>query len=146
MPEIPRLITKKKKRSLRPFKETKISKRPEVIVDFILEQGLFFIAIKNIGPGSAHHISINFDQQFDGIDGRKTISDLPLFKSIGFMPPDKEIRTFLDKSDAYFSRQEPTKISLTVHYKDKRENSYSERITHNLAIYKELGYLVTPSD
>jgi len=145
MPEIPRL-KKKKKRSLRPFKEPKISKRPEVIVDFILEKGLFFIAIKNLGPGSAHHISIKFDQQFAGLDGRKTISELPLFKSIGFMPPDKEIRTFLDKSDAYFSRKEPTNITLSVHYQDKRDNSYSERITHNLEIYKELGYLVIPPD
>ncbi len=146
MPDFRRIRPKKKKTTLTHLSsnEPVFLKCPEVLVDFIFDLGLFFIEIKNIGSGSAHNISINFDKEIKGLGGQKIFSELPLFKSIGFMPPDKAIRTFLDKSDAYFSRHEPETISLKIHYQDKKGNSYSEKITHHLGIYRDLAFLVKP--
>ena len=115
--------------------------RPEVILDFIFEDGLLYIAIKNIGKKSAYKISVNFDQKFKGVEGEKVISELPLFKLIEFMPPGKEIKTFLDSSSAYFSRNEPERISAEVDYQSITSAKYRTTFIHNLAIYKEIGYL-----
>ena len=116
--------------------------RPEVILDFIFEDGLLYIAIKNIGKKSAYKISVNFDQKFRGVEGKKVISELPLFKLIEFMPPGKEIKTFLDSSSAYFSRNEPEIISAEVDYQSITSAKYRATIIHNIGIYKEIGYLI----
>ncbi|MBL1212230.1 MAG: hypothetical protein HND52_02630 [Ignavibacteriae bacterium] len=115
--------------------------RPEVILDFIFEDGLLYIAIKNIGRKPAYKISINFEQRFRGVEGGKIISELPLFKLIEFMPPGKEIKTFLDSSSAYFAREEPEQISAEVNYQNIKSAKYRTTIVHNLGIYKEIGYV-----
>ena len=114
---------------------------PEVILDFIFEDGLFYISIKNIGAKPAYKVSIQFDKTVVGVEGKKAISELPLFKCIEFLPPDKEIKTFLDTSSSYFSRNEPTVISTQIRYEDFRGKKYLNTIKHNLEIYREIGYI-----
>jgi hypothetical protein len=113
--------------------------RPEVIVDFIIDDGLFFISIKNIGSTSAYRISISFDHPLEGVGGTKSVSDLALFSGIEFLPPGKEIRTFLDASASYFSRCQPTMVTVTVRYRNDRGKGYRQMIRHNLEIYREIG-------
>lgn len=114
---------------------------PEVIVDFVFEDGLFYISIRNIGVKPAYKVSTQFDKTIIGVEGKKTISELPLFKCIEFLPPDKEIKTFLDTSSSYFSRNEPTIISTQISYEDFRGKRYLNTIKHNLEIYREIGYI-----
>ena len=115
--------------------------KPEVIVDFIFIDGLLFIAIKNIGSQPAFKVSTQFDKEIVGVAGEKKISDLSLFKCIEFLPPQKEIRTFLDSSASYFSRNEPVKISTQISYEDTRKKRHLNTIYHNLEIYKEIGFI-----
>jgi hypothetical protein len=119
-------------------------KRPEVIVDFVFEDGLFFVSVKNIGERPAVKVSVKFDQKFYGVEGTKEISALPLFRNIEFLAPQREIVAFLDRSEAYFGRQEPTKIAVKVSYRDSRGNKYEAAIRHDLEIYRELGYVRRP--
>ena len=118
-----------------------LCRKPEVIVDFIFDDGLLYIAVKNIGAPPAFKISTQFDQEFRGVAGEKLISDLALFKCIEFLPPQKEIRTFLDSSAAYFDRNEPAMISTRISYQDSRKRRYVNKIDHNLEIYKDIGYI-----
>ncbi len=117
------------------------SSKPEVIVDFIFDNGLFYISISNIGGKPAFKVSIKFDKSIYGVDGSKEISALPLFQNIEFLPPKREIVTFLDTSCTYFKREEPTKISTQISYQDLREKKYTTIINHDLEIYKEIGYI-----
>ena len=116
-------------------------KKPEVIVDFIFDDGLLYIAVKNIGALPAYKVSTGFDKEIIGVAGEKKISDLALFKCIEFLPPQKEIKTFLDSSAAYFNRNEPVMISTIISYEDARKKHYVNKIDHNLEIYKEIGYI-----
>jgi hypothetical protein len=115
--------------------------KPEVIVDFIFNDGLLYIAVKNIGMKPAFKVSTQFDKDIVGVAGEKKISDLALFKCIEFLPPQKEIRTFLDSSASYFSRNEPVRISTRISYEDSRKKRYVSKIDHNLEIYKEIGFI-----
>jgi hypothetical protein len=116
-------------------------KKPEVIVDFIFDDGLLYIAVKNIGALPAYKVSTRFDKEIIGVAGEKKISDLALFKCIEFLPPQKEIKTFLDSSASYFHRNGPVMISTRISYEDARKKRYVNKIDHNLEIYKEIGYI-----
>ncbi|MFX0202031.1 MAG: hypothetical protein ACFFCW_38455 [Candidatus Hodarchaeota archaeon] len=125
-----------------PESATKRKPPPKVIVDFIFNEGLFFISVKNIGTQPAYKVSIRFDPQIKGVGGTKNISDLPLFHNIEFLAPQKEITTFLDTAAFYFARKEPTKIAINVIYQDFQHRQYTTTIKHDLEIYRCLGYII----
>jgi len=115
--------------------------RPEIIVEFLFEHGVFHISIHNIGDRPALGISVKFDKKIVGLGGRKDVSALPLFRNIEFLGPGREITTLLDTSDSYFARKQPTKISARITYADTTKNKYEATISHDLEIYRELAYL-----
>lgn len=123
------------------IKGKKESNKPHVIVDFIFDDGLFFISIMNIGDRPAFKVSIKFDREILGVEGSKEISALPLFQNIEFLAPQRKIVTFLDNSASYFRRGEPTKISARVSYQESNGTKHATTIKHDLAIYKEIGYI-----
>ena len=120
--------------------------RPEVIVDFIFSHGLFHVAVDNLGDGAAYCISVKFDKKFYGLGGELEISSLSLFRNIEFLAPKKRIETFLDSSNAYFHRAEPTRLIADIAFRDAQQRLHERRIIHDLGIYRDLAYLVHPSE
>jgi hypothetical protein len=115
--------------------------KPNVIVDFIFEEGLLFIALSNIGQAPAYNVSVAFNHEIWGVGGSKLISEMPLFSRIEFMPPKKKITTFLDTSASYFKHDQPLEIETDITFKDRRGSRYMNRIKHNLDIYRDIGYI-----
>ena len=116
--------------------------QPEVIVEFLFDQGLLFISVNNIGARPALKVSVKFNKKLMGLGGKKEISALPLFKNIEFLGPNREIVTLLDTSSSYFATKQPTKISARISYSDSEEQKYEATINYDLEIYRELVYLV----
>jgi hypothetical protein len=114
---------------------------PDVIVDFIFDDGLLFVAVQNIGDKPAYKVSVEFDPPFRGVEGTRQVSQLLMFRNIEFLAPWKEIATFLDTSAAYFRRGEPTRISAAVSWRDAAGRGHSATIQHDLNIYREIGYV-----
>ena len=124
------------------LKTTGRDSEPDVILDFIFRDGLFFISVSNIGDKPAYKVSIKFDCKIYGLGGTKEISALPLFRNIEFLAPNKEIVTFLDSSSSYFRREAPTKIAARISYRDSDGTKRSVTINHDLEIYREIGYMI----
>jgi hypothetical protein len=119
---------------------------PEVIVDFTFDRGILQIAVANVSDYSAFAVTVSFDTPFHGLGGSVEVSSLALFRRLEFLAPHKRIETLLDSSAEYFARREPTHIGATVSYNDGEGNNFERRITHDLAIYRDVSYLVnTPS-
>jgi hypothetical protein len=116
---------------------------PDVIVDFIFDDGLLFVAISNLSERPAYKVSVKFDCRIYGFGG-KDICALPLFESIEFLAPHKTITTFLDSSGSYFSNGGPTKISAQVAYHDFRGTKKVAMIRHDLEIYRQIGFIRRP--
>ncbi len=114
---------------------------PDVIVDFVFDDGLLFIALANIGLAPATAVSVLFNRPIRGLGGRKVVSETALFRRTEFLLPGKRIQTFLDTSAAYFRRGEPLEIETEVNFADRTGNLYVSRIRHNLDIYREIGYI-----
>jgi hypothetical protein len=120
--------------------------RPDVIVEFLFDRGALSIAVRNIGDAPALNVSVAFDQTIVGLGGARDISALALFRNIEFLGPGREIAAFVDSSDSYFRREQPTKLSARVSYRDRAGRAYEDTVRHDLDIYRALGYLVTPND
>jgi hypothetical protein len=131
-----------RKRGKTKPKQSELSE-PDVIVDFIFDDGLFFISISNISDKPAYKVSVKFACKLPG-PGGKDIAALPLFRNIEFLAPHKEIVTFLDSSGSYFSRGGPTKVSARVSYQDFQGTRKVATINHDLEIYREIGFIRRP--
>src|SRR3979411_2919752 len=112
--------------------------RPDVIVDFLFEDGMLFVAVQNIGSQPAQRVHVAFDPPFKGLGGTASIPELPLFRKIEFLAPSRCVLTRLDSSAASFARQEPEQITATVSYCDRSGQKFSCTILHDLAIYRDI--------
>lgn len=126
---------------LKPVKiiSASTSPRPEIVVDFDVEDGLLTVSLKNVGGSSAYLVRTSFDKPFHGLGGEKCISTMRVFREVSFMPPGKEFCQFVDLLVSYVKRKEPLRIKASVSYLDRDGNSYRETIAHDLRIYLELG-------
>ncbi len=114
---------------------------PDVILDFVFDRGLLFISIKNIGDRPAFAVRVQFSSRLMGVGGTREISALPLFHNLEFLPPQKEIVTFLDTSASYFGSGQATNISPRITARDSNGARRVVTIRHNLEIYREIGYI-----
>jgi hypothetical protein len=118
-----------------------MERRPDVIVDFLFEDGMLFVAVQNISSRPALRVHIAFDPPFKGLGGTVSVSELPLFRNIEFLAPGRSIRTLLDSSAGYFARQEPEQITATISYSDRSGHKFSCTILHDLAIYRDIAFV-----
>jgi hypothetical protein len=117
---------------------SRISSDPEVIIDFIFEEEAFYIAVRNISDRPLYFVKAQFDPPILGIGGQEAVGKLPVFNREYFLVPGKEIVTFLDSSQAYFERKEPTRITIRLTYRDFRGRIYKVEFHHDLEIYQKL--------
>ena len=115
--------------------------RPDVIVDFVFEDGMLFVAVQNIGSHPALQVRVAFDPPFKGLGGTTSIAELPLFRNIEFLAPSRSIRTLLDSSAAYFARREPQRITATASYSDRSGQKFSSTMLHDLSIYRDIAFI-----
>jgi hypothetical protein len=113
--------------------------RPEVIVDFSVDDGLLTVHLRNIGCRSAYRLTTTFDKPFHGLNGRKLISEMRVFRRLDFMAPGKELSQFVDTLSSYARRKEPLRLKATVSYRDREGNRFEDTIAHDLRVYLELG-------
>lgn len=119
--------------------ESAVEYRPEVIVDFGVEDGLLSVHLKNVGRRSAYRVATKFDKAFYGLNGHKCISDMRLFRKLDFMAPEKQFSQFVDTLANYARRKQPLRLKATVSYRDREGNRFEDTIVHDLRIYLELG-------
>ena len=114
---------------------------PDVLVDFVFEDGVLFLSVSNIGAQPAERVHITFDPPFKGLGGAVSIPDLPLFRNIEFLAPARSIRTLLDSASAYFARQEPERITVNISFADRAGQSFKTAIRHDLSIYRDISFI-----
>jgi len=117
---------------------------PDVILDVIFEDGLFFLAVENISAFPAVDVAVTFRKPLMGLGGGKDVAALPLFRNIPFLAPRKEIRTLLDVAHAFFARRQSSLIEAEITFRDRAGGSFATAVRHNLRIYKELAYVRRP--
>jgi hypothetical protein len=113
----------------------------DVVVDFAFEHGLLFIDLVNLGDLPAHRVRVRFDPAFKGLGGARRMSSLSLFRRLEFLAPRKRIRAFVDRGDAYFAREEPTRIEVAVSWLTDERRRRVRELRHDLEVYRDLAYV-----
>ncbi|HEV3222110.1 MAG TPA: hypothetical protein VGZ90_04490 [Puia sp.] len=122
-----------------------ISSDNSVIVDFEIDASTVFIAIKNSGVNAALHLKIKPSTAIFGLEGKKDLSKLNLFKEIKYMAPLKEIRIFVDGYDSFFRHLKNSMIDFTITWQDENKKSFKTKISHDLKIYSDLIFFIKKS-
>ena len=138
-------IPRKSSKSVNAAQKENAAGRPDVVLEFLFNRGVLFISVRNIGARPATKVSVKFNKKIIGLGGRKEISALPLFKNIEFLGPAREIVTLLDTTGSYFQRKQPTKLAAQISYQDPERRKYETTIKHDLEIYRDLSYVVSPA-
>ena len=112
-----------------------------VILDVVFDRGLLFLVLENTGDRPAHAVRVKFDRAFTGVGGAKRMHRLALFRKLEFLAPRKSIEVFLDRSEAYFARREPTTLTAAISWRTAGGEQRRCSITHDLEIYRDLAYI-----
>ena len=121
------------------------SRRPEVIVEFLLDDELLFLAVRNIGDAPATRVRVRLEPSIRGLGGQLDVGGLALLRRLEFLGPGREIRALVDSLASYLERQEPRAVSATVSYADPRGRRYRATIRHDLAVFSGLPVAVRRS-
>jgi hypothetical protein len=113
----------------------------EVIVDVVFERGLLYLVVENLGDLPARGVRIKFAERFSGAGGTRRIDRLALFRKLEFLAPHKPIEVFLDRSDAYFARDEPTRLTAAISWRTPDGARRTSSVEHDLEIYRDLAYV-----
>ena len=113
--------------------------RSNLVLDFLFEDGLLFVALANIGDAPATDVGVEFDKPIRGADGLE-LAEMALFRRLAFLAPRREIVAFVDSSAAYFARGEPAEVTATIRWSEQGE-SRTARIRHDLGVYRDLPYI-----
>lgn len=117
---------------------------PDVIVDFVFDDGLLFVTLQNIGDEPAVNVTTTFNKTFTGVGGEQEISTLAMFRKVAYLAPHREITTFVDTSASYFKRKQPNILTAAVVWRDRAGKRYSSTMRHDLSIYKDIISIVNP--
>jgi hypothetical protein len=109
-------------------------------LDAVLERGFFFLVLKNIGDQPATKVVTKIGGKIIGPDGKTDLNGLNIFRALEFFAPGREFRIIVGGASAYFASEQPTKFTAVINYYDQESNSYTDTITHDLSIYKDLPY------
>ena len=119
-----------------------VSKKAVVIVDFEIDAESVFLIIKNLGAVPALKLKIRPLSAILGLEGKKDITRLSIFKEISYLAPLKEIKIFIDSYESFFTHLKDSSVYFKISYKNKKRRSYKMMIHHDLRIYADLIYFL----
>jgi len=111
-----------------------------VVVDVVSEDGVLYLELVNLADRPALNVSCAFEPSLVDVDGRD-VSELALFRRVHFLAPRRRIRTLLDSSAAFFTRDQPASITVAIEYERPDAKRRTTRIVHDLEVFRQLAYL-----
>jgi hypothetical protein len=106
------------------------------VVDVVFESGLLYLELANLSDRPAYEVSCSFEPPLVDAHGR-SLSDLALFRHLSFLAPRRRIRSLLGPSADYSEV-----LNVTVQYDRAGGVRGTTRLSHDLAAFGELSYVV----
>jgi hypothetical protein len=114
----------------------------QIVVDFEIDAETVFLIIKNTGGSPAFRLKIKPSSPILGLEGKKDVGELSIFKGISYLAPSKEIKIFLDSNASFFRHLKKTSIRFKISFRDEQGKSFKREIKHDLKIYADLIYFI----
>lgn len=124
---------------------------PNISVDFILDKTCLFLSIKNISSVEATDICVVFNRPIilshkkNKLGHHALLNELPIFSKLRYLPPDNEIKVFIDAMDPFFMHNKLLVYRLDITFKDlPAKKVFKKVIRHDLSIYKNFPIVLNP--
>jgi len=122
----------------------KESKMPFILFDIdVSETPIYYFVIKNIGNGPAKDIKFQIEPDIPYFkDGNIKLSEIPLFKNIKYLPPNKEIKFAFGyaRNEIEGKKLYEYKFNIKIEYIDIFNKNHLNEYEIDLTKYKDLFY------
>lgn len=115
---------------------------PEVFLDFVLEDELLYIVLKNNSLYPALNVRTSFSQPIAGLGGTKKIHAINLFRQLSYLAPERVFRVFVDRVEVFLAGLRKSEILVEIQYQNERGQAFRKRIVHDLDIYRDLPMII----
>jgi hypothetical protein len=114
--------------------------RPFVIVDFDVEQALFYLSVSNIGATLAKNVRIEITPPLTSSIDSLQAKDLKMLgQGVASLAPGTTIRTLFDTAHQRHGKGYPDEYVARVQYQDSTERrSFTESLTLDLGVFWNL--------
>ena len=134
------LVAWRQVREARRLREQQI--RPFVVIDFEVEQHVFYLTVANVGTALARDVTFDIDPAFTTSVTTQVAELKMLTDGVSSLAPGKRIRTFFDAATQRRPQQFPDRYRVCIRYRDQdRERSFNDEVDLDLGIYRNLGYV-----
>src|SRR5436309_13504148 len=93
-------------------------RRPEVIVEFLLDDELLFLAVRNIGDAPAMRVRVRPEPSIRVLAGQLDVGRLALLRQLEMLGPGRQIRPLIDRGPYYLAPQDPRAGAATAPHDD----------------------------
>ena len=119
----------------RPPQRAKKTGDPDVVLDLVLRDGMFFFRLWNKSDQSVRDVTVAFRRKVMGLGGAVEITGLPIWSKLTFMPPGKEIAVPIERSGQFLAMDRGTPLVATVAYTDANGSRWMGSIKHDFGAY-----------
>ncbi|MEZ4425144.1 MAG: hypothetical protein R3E98_17235 [Gemmatimonadota bacterium] len=113
---------------------------PYVVLDVDVTDDVVELVLLNVGQTPAHEVRVTLDPPLSALGGQVALGDLPLFRCLGLLRPDRPIRVFVDRLSALLERK-PVRFRATVGWRDDDGRAHERTFEHDLQAFRGLPSL-----
>lgn len=101
---------------------------------------MFMVRVANVGMSTAYDITCQFEPDFP-YHGDTTLSQLPVFQRLDYLPPNEELTFFFESAITYLNDPNtPKRTTATLTYRDFDEEQYTDKLVIDLKRFDKLRY------
>lgn len=117
-----------------PLKKTS---DPAVVVDLLWRDRCFYFVLVNISDRSMRNIQVSFRRKVFGMGGAVNIAALPIWTTLGIMPPGKQIEVTIDRDTVFFANNPAGPVAVSISYQDGEGVTWRAQVSHDFGSYRD---------
>lgn len=121
--------------------EMKISRDPNVNIDFEVPSRMIILTISNSGLTSAVNVQFDIDSDISWLnfDDNKGFSKLPIIiEGISYLTPGRILKFYAGNLDKSSSEREQNVLDLNILYQNESGKKFKKHVTFDLSVYRKV--------
>lgn len=110
---------------------------PAIVVDLLWRDRCFYFVLANISDRSMRDIRVAFRRKVIGMGGAVDIASLPIWTTLGLMPPGKRIEVTIDRDAVFFANNRSGPLAVSISYSDGDGATWRAQVTHDFGSYRD---------
>lgn len=115
---------------------------PAIVLDILWRERALYFVLENISDQSMRDIRIKFRRKVMGLGGDHDITTLPIWTTLGLMPPAKRIEVLIDRDTVFYAHNKTGALGISITYTDGPGTTWRGSVTLDFEAYRDFPDLV----